>query len=68
MASGNVPNLLWNAITFEELRQLPGFDGLPPVDDVALTSTDSYRQADLSSHFPSRFCLSLYHLSMCASA
>ena len=43
MNSGRVPNLLWQAITFAELRGDPAFEDLPPVDELRLEGTHSYR-------------------------
>ena len=43
MSCGGVPNLLWQAITMDELRDDPAFKGLPPVDQVQLVGPESYR-------------------------
>lgn len=43
MSNGKTPNLLWQAITFEELRRDPRFDGLPPVEELSIEGTHSYR-------------------------
>ncbi|KAK9787613.1 hypothetical protein WJX73_001321 [Symbiochloris irregularis] len=42
-SSGDVPNLLWQGITLDELRQHANFQGLPPVQDVMMTGHESYR-------------------------
>ena len=43
MGSGRIPNLLWQAITLDELRTDPAFKGLPPVEELQLTGPDDYR-------------------------
>ena len=42
--SGRVPNLEWDAISMESLRELPGFAALPEVQELILQDTESYRQ------------------------
>ncbi|KAK9797824.1 hypothetical protein WJX73_003099 [Symbiochloris irregularis] len=43
MRGGNVPNLLWQAITFEELRDNTDFQALPPVQELRLAGPEDYR-------------------------
>ena len=43
--AGSFPNLGWNAIGMEELRDLPVFGALPPVWNVPLVNPQSYRCA-----------------------
>ncbi|KAK9843298.1 hypothetical protein WJX74_010027 [Apatococcus lobatus] len=43
LMAGSFPNLGWNAIGMEELRNLPAFGALPSVWDVSLVNPTSYR-------------------------
>ncbi|KAK9850983.1 hypothetical protein WJX84_009134 [Apatococcus fuscideae] len=41
--AGSFPNLAWNGIGMEELRDSPVFGALPPVWDIPLVSSKAYR-------------------------
>lgn len=40
---GLTPNLFWNSISQDDLRQHSSYTNLPPVHDVHLVSDASYR-------------------------
>ncbi|KAK9803265.1 hypothetical protein WJX72_002909 [[Myrmecia] bisecta] len=40
---GSIPNLYYRAISMDQLRAHPHFNGLPPVEKVPLYNTQSYR-------------------------
>ena len=45
--AGSFPNLAWNGIGMEELRDSPVFGALPPVWDIPLVSSKAYRWAQM---------------------
>lgn len=45
MQVGDVPNLLWQGITFEELSQHPRYQSLASQEEIHLTEPAAYRQA-----------------------
>ncbi len=62
--AGSFPNLGWNAIGMEELRDLPAFGALPPVWEVPLVNPSSYRSDPPQAPFPGYFLHALQYCQM----